>query len=32
MGIAARKFCTLPIFGCWWFTNVPLLINEITKS
>jgi hypothetical protein len=32
MCIAARKFCNLHIFGCRWFTNVPLLINEITKS
>ena len=27
----ARKFRNLHIFGCWWFTNVPLLIDEITR-
>jgi hypothetical protein len=29
--ILARKFRNLHIFGCWWFTNVPELINEITR-
>jgi hypothetical protein len=28
--ILARKFRNLHIFGCWWFTNVPSLIEEIT--
>ena len=27
----ARKFRNLHIFGCWWFTNVPLLVEEITR-
>ena len=27
----ARKFRNLHIFGCWWFTNVPYLIDEITR-
>ena len=29
--VLARKFRNLHIFGCWWFTNVPSLINEITR-
>ena len=29
--VLARKFRNLHIFGCWWFTNVPTLINEITR-
>ncbi len=29
--VAARKFRNLHIFGCWWFTNIPYLINEITS-
>jgi hypothetical protein len=29
--ILARKFRNLHIFGCWWFTNVPSLIEEITR-
>ena len=29
--VAARKFRNLHIFGCWWFTNVPHLIEEITR-
>jgi hypothetical protein len=29
--ILARKFRNLHIFGCWWFTNVPALIDEITR-
>ena len=31
LGVLARKFRNLHIFGCWWFTNVPLLIDEITR-
>ena len=27
----ARKFRNLHVFGCWWFTNIPSLINEITR-
>ena len=26
-----RKFRNLHPFGCWWFTNVPYLIDEITR-
>ncbi len=29
--ILARKFRNLHAFGCWWFTNIPLLIDEITR-
>lgn len=29
--VLARKFRNLHIFGCWWFTNIPVLINEITR-
>jgi hypothetical protein len=29
--VLARKFRNLHIFGCWWFTNVPVLIDEITR-
>jgi hypothetical protein len=29
--IAARKFRNLHIFGCWWFTNIPSIIEEITR-
>ena len=29
--VAARKFRNLHIFGCWWFTNVPHLIEEMTR-
>ena len=29
--VLARKFRNLHVFGCWWFTNVPSLINEITR-
>ncbi|MDB6125784.1 MAG: hypothetical protein JWQ71_4777 [Pedosphaera sp.] len=29
--ILARKFRNLHIFGCWWFTNIPSLIDEITR-
>ena len=28
--VLARKFRTLHPFGCWWFTNTPLMIREIT--
>ncbi len=28
--VLARKFRTLHPFGCWWFTNTPQLISEIT--
>lgn len=29
--VLARKFRNLHIFGCWWFTNVPHVINEMTR-
>jgi hypothetical protein len=29
--VLARKCPNLHIFGCWWFTNVPYLIEEITR-
>lgn len=29
--VLARKFPNLHLFGCWWFTNTPQLIDEITR-
>jgi len=29
--VTARKFRNLMVFGCWWFLNVPSLIEEITR-
>ncbi len=29
--VLARKFRNLHIFGCWWFTNVPSLVEEMTR-
>jgi hypothetical protein len=29
--VLARKFRNLHIFGCWWFMNIPSLIEEITR-
>jgi hypothetical protein len=29
--IAARKFRNLHVFGCWWFMNVPSMIEETTR-
>ena len=29
--VLARKFRNLHVFGCWWFTNVPLLVEEMTR-
>src|SRR5204863_6677948 len=29
--VMARKFRNLHLFGCWWFTNVPYLIEELTR-
>lgn len=29
--VLGRKFRNLHIFGCWWFTNIPLLIDEMTQ-
>lgn len=31
LSIAARKFPNLFLFGCWWFLNVPSLIEEMTR-
>ena len=29
--VLARKFRNLHIFGCWWFTNVPTVVDEMTR-
>ncbi len=29
--VLARKFRNLHVFGCWWFLNVPSLIEETTR-
>ncbi len=29
--VLARKFRNLHIFGCWWFTNIPSVVNEMTR-
>ena len=29
--VLARKFRNLHIFGCWWFTNVPTVVEEMTR-
>jgi hypothetical protein len=29
--VLARKFRNLHIFGCWWFMNVPQIVNEMTR-
>jgi len=29
--VLARKFRNLHIFGCWWFTNIPSVIDEMTR-
>lgn len=29
--VASRKFPNLHPFGCWWFTNIPTLIDEISN-
>jgi len=29
--VAARKYPNLMIFGCWWFLNIPELVDEITS-
>ena len=31
LGVLARKFANLHIFGCWWFMNIPSLVDEITR-
>ena len=30
--VAARKFQNLMVFGCWWFTNNPSIIEEMTRE
>ena len=29
--VLARKFSNLMIFGCWWFVNNPVIIEDITR-
>ena len=29
--VIARKFRNLHVFGCWWFTNIPSVIEEMTR-
>ena len=29
--VVARKFRNLHIFGCWWFTNIPSIVEEMTR-
>jgi len=29
--VLARKFRNLHVFGCWWFTNVPSVTEEMTR-
>ena len=29
--VLARKFRNLHVFGCWWFTNVPHVVEEMTR-
>ena len=29
--VLARKFRNLHVFGCWWFTNIPSLVDEMTR-
>jgi hypothetical protein len=29
--VLARKFRNLHVFGCWWFTNVPSVVDEMTR-
>ncbi len=31
LAVTARKFRNLFVFGCWWFMNNPLLVEEITR-
>lgn len=31
LGVLARKFRNLMIFGCWWFMNNPVIIEEMTR-
>jgi len=29
--VLARKFRNLHVFGCWWFTNVPSIMEDMTR-
>ncbi len=29
--VLARKFRNLHIFGCWWFTNIPQVMDEMSR-
>ena len=29
--VVARKFRNLHVFGCWWFTNIPSIIEDMTR-
>jgi len=29
--VLARKFRNLHVFGCWWFTNIPSVMEEMTR-
>lgn len=29
--VLARKFRNLHVFGCWWFMNIPSLVEEVTR-
>src|SRR5437773_5248247 len=29
--VIARKFRNLHLFGCWWFTNIPSIVEEMTR-
>jgi hypothetical protein len=29
--VLARKLRNLHVFGCWWFTNIPSMIEEMTQ-
>lgn len=31
LAVAARKFRNLLVFGCWWFLNNPVIIEEMTR-
>lgn len=31
LAITARKFRNLMVFGCWWFLNNPVIIEEMTR-
>lgn len=31
LAVLGRKFRNLLIFGCWWFLNNPVIINEMTR-